>query len=102
EEKRRREEEEKKRLEEEEKKRQEEQQVLALNVTPKDKGKGVATEPHPLVLVLQEQLASQKVEQEKIKEDVKNLTEGQEHILKSQEDISSKLSAILAHLSRQP
>ncbi|MCI95722.1 hypothetical protein A2U01_0117021, partial [Trifolium medium] len=67
-------EEEKKRLEEEEKKLQEEQQrKLSVNVSPKDKGKEVADEPHPLVLVLQEQLEAQKVEQEKIKEEVKNL-----------------------------
>ncbi|MCI94557.1 hypothetical protein A2U01_0115855, partial [Trifolium medium] len=47
-------------------------------------------------------LAAQKTEQEKIKEDVKNLTEGQEIVLKVQEDISAKLNAILAHISRQP
>ncbi|MCI73087.1 hypothetical protein A2U01_0094351 [Trifolium medium] len=73
-----------------------------MNIAPEDKGKEVATEPHPLVLLLQEQLAAQKAEQEQIKEDVKHLTEGQQHVLKTQEDISFKLNAILAHLSRQP
>ncbi|MCI35129.1 hypothetical protein A2U01_0056350, partial [Trifolium medium] len=97
------EEEEKRRKEEEKKKLQEEQQkVLALNVAPKNKGKEIATEHDPLILQIQEQLAAQKAEQKKIKEDVKNLTEGQEHVIKTQEDISSKLNAILAHLSRQP
>ncbi|MCI42728.1 hypothetical protein A2U01_0063965, partial [Trifolium medium] len=62
----------------------------------------VAYEHDPLVLLLQEQLATQKAEQEQIKEDVKNLTEGQHHVLKTQEDIRSKLDAILAHISRQP
>ncbi|MCI60406.1 hypothetical protein A2U01_0081662, partial [Trifolium medium] len=62
----------------------------------------VESEPHPLVLVLQEQLEVQKVEQEKIKEDIRNLSEGQEHVLKNQEDISSKLNAILAHLAKNP
>ncbi|MCI33881.1 hypothetical protein A2U01_0055099, partial [Trifolium medium] len=56
----------------------------------------------PLLLIVQEQLAAQKVEQEKIKEDVKNLIEGQEQVIKTQEDIQAKLDAILAHLSRQP
>ncbi|MCI62914.1 hypothetical protein A2U01_0084171, partial [Trifolium medium] len=56
----RREEEEKRRQEEEEKKRQEEQQkLLSVNVTPEDKGKQIETEPHPLVLVLQEKLEAQ-------------------------------------------
>ncbi|MCI61496.1 hypothetical protein A2U01_0082753, partial [Trifolium medium] len=85
------EEEEKRRKEEEEKKKQEElQKLLSVNITPEDKGKEIAVEPHPLVLILQEQLEAQKVEQEKIKEDIKNLTEGQHHVLKNQEDISSK------------
>ncbi|MCI59424.1 hypothetical protein A2U01_0080679, partial [Trifolium medium] len=81
--KRRIEEEEKRRLEEEEKKLQEEQQkVLALNVSPKGKGKEIDDEPqsHPLMFVLQEQLEAHKVEQEKIKEEVKNLTEGQHNV----------------------
>ncbi|MCI95327.1 hypothetical protein A2U01_0116625, partial [Trifolium medium] len=60
--------------------------MLSVNITPEDKGKEVADEPHPLVLLLQEQLAAQKAEQEHIKEDVKNLTEGQHHVLKTQED----------------
>ncbi|MCI41757.1 hypothetical protein A2U01_0062991 [Trifolium medium] len=96
-------EEEKRRLEEEEKNKLEEQQkILSENVASEDKGKEVVTEPHPLVLVLQEQLEAQKIELEKIKEDIRNHTEGQEHVIKTQEDISSKLNAILAHLSRQP
>ncbi|MCI27687.1 hypothetical protein A2U01_0048887, partial [Trifolium medium] len=95
------EEEEKRRKKEEEKNKQEEKQkLLSVAVTPEDKGKAV--EHDPLVLLLQEQLEIQKAEQEKIKEDVKNLTEGQEHVLKTQEDISSKLDAILTHISRQP
>ncbi|MCI83235.1 hypothetical protein A2U01_0104510, partial [Trifolium medium] len=40
-----------------------------MNVTSKDKGKEVATEPHPPVLLLQEQLAAQKAETDQIKED---------------------------------
>ncbi|MCI81294.1 hypothetical protein A2U01_0102567, partial [Trifolium medium] len=55
--------------------------MLYVNITPEDKGKQVVDEPHPLVLLLQEQLAAHKVEQEQIKEDVKNLTEGQHHVL---------------------
>ncbi|MCI43953.1 hypothetical protein A2U01_0065192, partial [Trifolium medium] len=55
EEKRRVEEEEKRRLEEEEKKKQEDQQKLS-----EDKGKTIAYEHDPLVLLLQEQLAAQK------------------------------------------
>ncbi|MCI51376.1 hypothetical protein A2U01_0072620, partial [Trifolium medium] len=75
----------------------EEQQKLS-----EDKGKAIAYDHDPLVLLLQEQLAAQKAEQEQIKEDVKNLTEGQHHVLKVQKDISSKLNAILAHITRQP
>ncbi|MCI44648.1 hypothetical protein A2U01_0065887, partial [Trifolium medium] len=73
------EEEEKKRQQEkEEKKKQEEKQkMLAENVTSEDKGKAFASEHDPLVLILQEQLATQKAEQEQLKEDVKNLTESQ-------------------------
>ncbi|MCI67294.1 hypothetical protein A2U01_0088552, partial [Trifolium medium] len=44
-----------------------------------------ASEHDPLVLILQEQLETQKAEQEQLKE-----------------DISSKLNAILAFMSRQP
>ncbi|MCI28765.1 hypothetical protein A2U01_0049967 [Trifolium medium] len=104
EEEKRRLEEEKRRLEEEEKKRQEDQQkLLSVNITPEDRGKqAVESEPHPLVLVLQEKLVTQAVEQEKIKEDIKNLSEGQERVIKNQEDISSKLNAILAHFARNP
>ncbi|MCI63654.1 hypothetical protein A2U01_0084911, partial [Trifolium medium] len=40
--------------------------MLSVNVSPKVKGKEIAEEPHPLVLILQEQLEAQKVEQEKI------------------------------------
>ncbi|MCI50520.1 hypothetical protein A2U01_0071764, partial [Trifolium medium] len=59
EEKRRSKEEEKIRLEEEEKKKQEEQQrMLSVNVTSEHKGKAVAYDHDPLVLLLQEQLAA--------------------------------------------
>ncbi|MCI54322.1 hypothetical protein A2U01_0075572, partial [Trifolium medium] len=55
------EEEEKRRIEEEKKKKQEEKQkMLSVNETPEDKGKAVAYEHDPLVLLLQEQLATQK------------------------------------------
>ncbi|MCI47062.1 hypothetical protein A2U01_0068303, partial [Trifolium medium] len=64
-EKRRLKEEEKKKKEEEKKKLEEQQKILYLNIAQEDKGNEVATELHPLVLVLQEQLAAQKVEQEK-------------------------------------
>ncbi|MCI29921.1 hypothetical protein A2U01_0051130 [Trifolium medium] len=67
-----------------------------------DKGKAVAFEHDPLVLILQEQLATQKAEQELLKEEVKHLTESQHHVIQTQEDISSKLDAILAFMSRQP
>ncbi|MCI89184.1 hypothetical protein A2U01_0110472, partial [Trifolium medium] len=52
----RRKEEEGRRIEEEENKRQEDQQKqLSVNFAPEDKGKQVVeSEPHPLVLVLQE------------------------------------------------
>ncbi|MCI72499.1 hypothetical protein A2U01_0093762, partial [Trifolium medium] len=43
--------------------------MLSVNVTSEDKGKAVAYEHDPLVLLLQEQLAAQKAEQEQIKED---------------------------------
>ncbi|MCI61500.1 hypothetical protein A2U01_0082757, partial [Trifolium medium] len=39
-----------------------------------DKGNAVASEHDPLVLMLHEQLATQKAEQELLKEEVKNLT----------------------------
>ncbi|MCI94916.1 hypothetical protein A2U01_0116214, partial [Trifolium medium] len=42
--------------------------------TSEDKGKAVASEHDPLVLILQQQLATQKAEQELLKEEVKNLT----------------------------
>ncbi|MCI57619.1 hypothetical protein A2U01_0078870, partial [Trifolium medium] len=68
------EEEEKRRLEEEKRRIEEEEKEEARRST---KGKQVVeSEPHPLVLVLQEQLQAQKVEQEKIKEDIRNLSEG--------------------------
>ncbi|MCI46498.1 hypothetical protein A2U01_0067738, partial [Trifolium medium] len=66
------EEEEKRRKEEEEKKEQEEKlKLLSLNKSPEDKGQTSAYEHDPLLLLLQEQLAAQKAEQEQIKEDVK-------------------------------
>ncbi|MCI72785.1 hypothetical protein A2U01_0094049, partial [Trifolium medium] len=58
--------------------------------TSEDKGKTVASEYDPLVLILQEQLATQKAEQELLKKEVKNLTESQHHVIQTQEDISSK------------
>ncbi|MCI43740.1 hypothetical protein A2U01_0064978 [Trifolium medium] len=67
----------------------------------KDKGKAVASEHDPLLLKLQEQLETQKAEQELLNEEVKNLTESHHHVIKTQEDISSKLDVILAHISRQ-
>ncbi|MCI04501.1 hypothetical protein A2U01_0025548, partial [Trifolium medium] len=97
--------------EEEEKKQQEEKQkMLTKKVTSdnmvintsEDKGKAVASEHDPLVLILQEQLTTQKAEQELLKEDVKNLTESQHHVIQTQEDMNSKLDAILAYISRQP
>ncbi|MCI43494.1 hypothetical protein A2U01_0064731, partial [Trifolium medium] len=40
-----------------------------------------ASEHDPLVLILQEQLPTQKAEQELLKEEVKNLTESQHHVI---------------------
>ncbi|MCI65131.1 hypothetical protein A2U01_0086389, partial [Trifolium medium] len=48
---------------------------LSVNITPEAKGKEIEAEPHPLVLVLQDKLEAQSVEQEKIKEELKNLSE---------------------------
>ncbi|MCI58426.1 hypothetical protein A2U01_0079681, partial [Trifolium medium] len=59
--------------------------------TSEDKGKAVASEHDPLVLILQEQLATQKAELELLKEEVKNLTESQHHVIQTQEDMNSKL-----------
>ncbi|MCI92566.1 hypothetical protein A2U01_0113862, partial [Trifolium medium] len=64
--------------------------------------KEIEAEPHPLMLVLQEKLEAQCAEQEKIKEELKSLSKGQQDIVKKQDDISSKLSAILAHLAANP
>ncbi|MCI55618.1 hypothetical protein A2U01_0076869, partial [Trifolium medium] len=66
------------------------------------KGKEIEAEPHPLVLALQEKIEAQGVEQEKIKEELKSLSKGQQNIVKTQDDISTKLSAILAHLAANP
>ncbi|MCI39588.1 hypothetical protein A2U01_0060820, partial [Trifolium medium] len=63
-----------------------------------DKGNAVASEHDPLVLILQEQLATQKAEQELLREDVKNLTESQHHVIQKQEEMNSKLDAILAFM----
>ncbi|MCI17615.1 hypothetical protein A2U01_0038764 [Trifolium medium] len=50
-----------------------------------DKGKSaVVSDPNPLVLKLQEDLAAQKAEQALLKEEVRNLTESQIHLLKTQ------------------
>ncbi|MCI14480.1 hypothetical protein A2U01_0035611 [Trifolium medium] len=47
-----------------------------------DKGKAaVVFDPDPLVLKLQEDLAAQKTEQELLKEEVRHLTESQNHVL---------------------
>ncbi|MCI50548.1 hypothetical protein A2U01_0071792, partial [Trifolium medium] len=54
-----------------------------------DKGKVVASEHDPLVLMLQEQLLTQKAEQELLKEEVNNLTESQHQLIKTQEDMNS-------------
>ncbi|MCI54906.1 hypothetical protein A2U01_0076156, partial [Trifolium medium] len=95
-----REEEEKNRIWEVEKMRQEDHLLqLSVDITPEAKGKEIEAEPHPLVLVLQEKLETQSVEQEKIKEELKSLSEGQPNIVRTQDDISTKLSAILAHLA---
>ncbi|MCI56608.1 hypothetical protein A2U01_0077859, partial [Trifolium medium] len=48
------------------------------------------------------QLATQKAEQELLKEEVKNLTESQHHVIQTQEDMNSKLEAILAFMSKKP
>ncbi|MCI23541.1 hypothetical protein A2U01_0044722, partial [Trifolium medium] len=97
-------EEEEKRKQEEEKRQQEEKQkMLTENVTSdnmmvnssEDKGKAVASEHDPLVLILQEQLATQKAEQELLKEEAKNLTESQHHVIQKQEETNTKLDAIL-------
>ncbi|MCI55716.1 hypothetical protein A2U01_0076967 [Trifolium medium] len=75
---------------------------LSVNLTPEDKGKEIEAEPHPLVLVLQEKLEAQSMEQEKIKEKLKSLSEGKHNVIRNQDDIHSKLNAILAHLARNP
>ncbi|MCI41733.1 hypothetical protein A2U01_0062967, partial [Trifolium medium] len=59
--------------------------MLTENVTSEDKGKAVFFEHDPLVLILQEQLATQKAEQELLKEEVKNLSESQCHVIQKQE-----------------
>ncbi|MCI84585.1 hypothetical protein A2U01_0105863, partial [Trifolium medium] len=72
--------EEKRRKEAEEKRQQEEEELKRLSdlATQEDKGQASTSEHDPLLLLVQEQLATQKAEQEKLKEDVKNLSEGQE------------------------
>ncbi|MCI28938.1 hypothetical protein A2U01_0050141 [Trifolium medium] len=97
-------------MEEEEKKKQEEEHrlkdtsgdIVIETSEHKDKGKAVATEHDPLVLMLQEQLATQKADQEQLKEDVKNLTESQQHVLKTQDDMNQKLDAILKFMASKP
>ncbi|MCI72035.1 hypothetical protein A2U01_0093298, partial [Trifolium medium] len=56
-----------------------------------DKGKATVSDSDLLVLKLQEYLAAQKAEQELLKEEVNNLTESQHHVIKTQEDMNSKL-----------
>ncbi|MCI97625.1 hypothetical protein A2U01_0118926, partial [Trifolium medium] len=65
-------------------------------------GKAVASEHDPLVLRLQEQLATQKAEQELLIEEVKNLTESQHHVIQTQEEMNTKLDVILAFMSKKP
>ncbi|MCI83516.1 hypothetical protein A2U01_0104792, partial [Trifolium medium] len=60
------------------------------------------SEHDPLVLILQEQLATQKAEQEQLKEEVKNLSESQRQVIQKQDETNSKLDAILAFMTRQP
>ncbi|MCI33735.1 hypothetical protein A2U01_0054952 [Trifolium medium] len=67
-----------------------------------DKGKAVASEHDLLVLILQEQLATQKAEQELLKEEVKNLSESQQHVIKTQDDMNLKLDDILKFIAKQP
>ncbi|MCI29010.1 hypothetical protein A2U01_0050214, partial [Trifolium medium] len=108
---------EEKRLQEEEKKKQEEEEAQQENIAAHssdlmdaetseqvnlDKGKAIVSNSDPLVLKLQEELAAQKAEQELLKEEVKNLTESQHHVIKMQEDMNSKLDAILAFMSKKP
>ncbi|MCI70589.1 hypothetical protein A2U01_0091852, partial [Trifolium medium] len=52
--------------------------------TSEDRGKVVVSEHDPLVLILQEQLATQKAEHELLKEEVKNLSENQRHVIQKQ------------------
>ncbi|MCI80218.1 hypothetical protein A2U01_0101489 [Trifolium medium] len=73
-----------------------------MNIAPEAKGKEIEAEHHPLVLALQEKLEAQGAEQEKIKEELNSLSEGQQNIVRTQDDISTKLSAILAHLANYP
>ncbi|MCI32864.1 hypothetical protein A2U01_0054078, partial [Trifolium medium] len=42
-----------------------------------------------------------KTEHELLKEEVKSISETQHHVIQNQEDMSSKLDAILAYISRQ-
>ncbi|MCI71435.1 hypothetical protein A2U01_0092698, partial [Trifolium medium] len=63
---------------------------ISVEITPEAKGKEIEVEPHPLVLVLQEKLEAQGAEQQKIKEELKSLSEGQQNIVRTQDDISSK------------
>ncbi|MCI39124.1 hypothetical protein A2U01_0060354, partial [Trifolium medium] len=51
---------------------------------------------------MQKKLEAQEVEQGKIKEELKSLSAGQQNLAKTQEDISSKLSALLAHFAPNP
>ncbi|MCI87371.1 hypothetical protein A2U01_0108654, partial [Trifolium medium] len=71
------EEEEKNRLWEVEKMRQEDHLLqLSLKIAPEAKVKEIEAEPHPLILALQEKLEAQGAEQEKIKGELKSLSEG--------------------------
>ncbi|MCH95828.1 hypothetical protein A2U01_0016810, partial [Trifolium medium] len=99
------------RIEEEKRKQEEEQKRLKEKDTSdtmmietferviKDKGKAVASEHDPLILMLQEQLALQKAEHELLKEEVKSISESQEHVIKTQDDMNLKLDAILKFMA---
>ncbi|MCI37212.1 hypothetical protein A2U01_0058436, partial [Trifolium medium] len=52
--------------------------------------------------IMNAETSEQKAEQELLKEEVKNLIESQHHVIKTQEDMNSKLDAILAFMSKKP
>ncbi|MCI78069.1 hypothetical protein A2U01_0099339, partial [Trifolium medium] len=44
----------------------------------------------------------QKAEQELLKEEVKNLSESQQYLIKTQDDMNLKLDAVLKFIAKQP